>query len=101
MHCCLCVCVSAHIVNPLSAHRVRGWLGLSEMQAQAYLIWIMYKTLIGAVCLHQSGEQKKKCDKGKDRVVERDSEGEREHVRRCVSLWGETGKGSKGAVGYL
>ena len=57
MHKCRCACVCSHIANPLSAHRVRGWLGLSEMQAQAYLIWIMYKTLIEAVCLHQSGER--------------------------------------------
>lgn len=61
----LCVCVSSHIVNPLSAHRVRGWLGLSEMQAQAYLIWIMYKTLIEAVCLHQSGEGEEEMEGGK------------------------------------
>lgn len=67
---CMCasvdarVCVSSHIVNPLSAHRVRGWLGLSEMQAQAYLIWIMYKTLIEAVCLHQSGEREGETEVG-------------------------------------
>lgn len=60
----VCVCVS-HIVNPLSAHRVRGWLGLSEMQAQAYLIWIMYKTLIEAVCSHQSGEREQETGRGR------------------------------------
>lgn len=65
---CMCASVdarvSSHIVNPLSAHRVRGWLGLSEMQAQAYLIWIMYKTLIEAVCLHQSGEREGETEVG-------------------------------------
>lgn len=65
----VCVCVS-HIVNPLSAHRVRGWLGLSEMQAQAYLIWIMYKTLIEAVCLHQSGEREEDGERQEDRAEE-------------------------------
>lgn len=52
-----CVCVCVRLPYPLSAHRVGDRRGLSEMQAQAYLIWIMYKTLIEAVCSHQSGEQ--------------------------------------------
>ncbi len=75
-----CVCVSLHIANPLSAHRVRGWLGLSEMQAQAYLIWIMYKTLIEAVCLHQSRKQEDETEAGEktkgggERERERDTE---------------------------
>lgn len=75
---CICtivrVCVSLHIANPLSAHRVRGWLGLSEMQAQAYLIWIMYKTLIEAVCLHQSGEGERETEGGKETVCWRERE---------------------------
>lgn len=81
----VCVCVSSHIVNPLSAHRVRGWLGLSEMQAQAYLIWIMYKTLIEAVCLHQSGEGREETEGGKKTGQWR--EREREEVKGYVSLW--------------
>lgn len=87
---CLSACVCIHIraqwwlcstplriVIPLSAHRVGGWLGLLEMQAQAYLIWIMYKTLIEAVCLHQSGVvERGQGERGG--VVEREEERERE-----------------------
>lgn len=64
---CASVC---NIVNHLSAHHVRGWLGLSEMQAQAYFIWIMYKTLIEAVRLHQSGAQEQET-----REVEKEGSG--------------------------
>lgn len=56
------------------------------MQSQAYLIWIMYKTLIEAVCLHQSGGQAQET-KGskKDRVVE--SEGESASDEMCKVVW--------------
>lgn len=63
------------------------------MQAQAYLIWIMYKTQIGAVCLHLSGEKENVTNRGK-------KTGWRGEKRQKKWMWWQTWE-SKHVVKYI